>query len=133
MDAVLDSAIRHLFDYLEGKRNEDHLAAASWNVMNLIHTEEQIERGNLPKSLAEGLPDYTLKITPVPPEDVYVDPEEVNQTPYSVWDGPYRSTGNPAVSCTTCIHRSPVGGPVPMSEWCDKCKQFSNYRRNINV
>jgi hypothetical protein len=63
MSAVLDSAIRHCFTYLEGDRSEDHLAAAAWNLMNLIHTEEQIERGNLPASLAEGLPDYTKKET----------------------------------------------------------------------
>jgi len=64
MAAVLDSAIRHLYNYLEGDRSEDHLAAASWNVMNLIHTEEQIERGNLPSDLADGLPDYTKKKKP---------------------------------------------------------------------
>ena len=66
MDAVLDSAIRHLYAYLEGDRSEDHLAAAAWNVMNLIHTEEQIERGNLPADLADGLPDYTEKPKPKP-------------------------------------------------------------------
>lgn len=64
MDAVLDSAIRHCYAYLEGDRSEDHLAAAAWNVMNLIHTEEQIERGNLPADLADGLPDYTEKPKP---------------------------------------------------------------------
>ena len=62
MDAVLDSTIRHCYNYLEGDRSEDHLAAAAWNLMNLIHTEEQIERGNLPADLADGLPDYTEKL-----------------------------------------------------------------------
>lgn len=36
----LDSAMRHLYGYLEGKRDEDHLAAAAWNVHAMIHTEE---------------------------------------------------------------------------------------------
>jgi hypothetical protein len=109
MDAVLDSAIRHLFNYLEGDRSEDHLAAAAWNIMNLIHTEVQIERGNLPKSLSEGLPDYTqkqlsgeevmdklmkygqypYKVVPVEPEDMY--PKEID--PYYNPEG----TGNPYI------------------------------------
>jgi hypothetical protein len=84
MDAVLDSAIRHLFNFLEGDRSEDHLAAAAWNVMNLIHVEEQIERGNLPKELANGLPDYTIKVSPVKFEDVYVDPEEDTYPPVDI-------------------------------------------------
>jgi len=75
MDAVLDSAIRHLYAFLEGDRTEDHLAAAAWNVMNLIHTEEQIERGNLPADLADGLPDYTEKL----PEKRGMEPAEVIQ------------------------------------------------------
>ena len=73
MDAVLDSAIRHLYAFLEGDRSEDHLAAAAWNVMNLIHTEEQIDRGNFPKSLAEGLPDYTEKEKPLLTEEIVDD------------------------------------------------------------
>ncbi len=58
MSAVIDSAIRHLFDYLEGDRSEDHLSASAWNVMNLQHTEEMIKRGQLPAELND-LPDYT--------------------------------------------------------------------------
>ncbi len=58
MSAVLDSAIRHLYDYLYGDRSEDHLAAAAWGTMNLIHHEDMIKRGLLPKELND-LPDYT--------------------------------------------------------------------------
>jgi hypothetical protein len=115
MDAVLDSAIRHCYNYLEGDRSEDHLAAAAWNIMNLIHTEEQIERGNLPKKLSEGLPDYTkkpdmtveevfkkltangqypFKIVPVEPEDVYKEPLHPDWAPVDL--GPYDvKTGKP--------------------------------------
>lgn len=53
----LESAIRHLYTYLEGCREEDHLAAAMWNVQSLIHTEEMIRRGVLPKEL-DNLPSY---------------------------------------------------------------------------
>jgi hypothetical protein len=54
----LDSALRHLFTYLEGKRDEDHLAAAAWNVLCMIHGEEAIARGILPADLND-LPSYT--------------------------------------------------------------------------
>jgi hypothetical protein len=92
MDAVIDSAIRHLFNYLEGDRSEDHLAAAAWNVMNLIHTEEQIERGNLPAKLAEGLPDYTVRIKTIPPEDVY--PELTKKPGQIIFHGPGEDPGH---------------------------------------
>jgi hypothetical protein len=35
-----DSAVRHLFQYLEGKNDEDHLAAAAWNIFSIMHLEE---------------------------------------------------------------------------------------------
>lgn len=43
--------------YLEGEDSEDHLAAAFWNLQGLIHTEEMIKRGLLPKALND-LPVY---------------------------------------------------------------------------
>ncbi len=50
----IDSAIRHLYAYVEGKRDEDHLAAAMWNAAGAIHTEEAIARGLLPKELNDA-------------------------------------------------------------------------------
>lgn len=49
----LDSAIRHLYAYLGGSRNEDHLAAVAWNALAAIQTEEVIRRGDLPGELAD--------------------------------------------------------------------------------
>lgn len=63
----LDSALRHTNQYLEGKRDEDHLAQAIFNLMAAIHTEEMIRRGQLPEELND-LPDYIrdkeFKVTP---------------------------------------------------------------------
>lgn len=53
----LDSAIRHIYCYLEGKRDEDHAIAGAWNLLALVHTEEMIRRGLLPKELND-LPSY---------------------------------------------------------------------------
>lgn len=58
LSSFIDSGIRHFFDYLEGKRDEDHLAAVMWNAQGAIHTEELIKRGLLPKELND-LPNYS--------------------------------------------------------------------------
>lgn len=55
-----DSALRHLMQYAEGLRDEDHLAQAAFNVLAMIFTEEQVNRGNLPASLMD-LPSYLKK------------------------------------------------------------------------
>jgi hypothetical protein len=47
----LDSAIRHMFDYLAGDRSEDHLAAVAWNALGFIHIEQLIRDNKLPKEL----------------------------------------------------------------------------------
>ena len=60
--SYVDSAMRHLNNYLEGLRDEDHLAAAAWNVFCLIHMEEMLERGLINKNL-DNLPNYTKKET----------------------------------------------------------------------
>lgn len=52
----LDSALRHTFNHLEGQRDEDHLAAAAWNILAAIETEVRIADGSLPFSL-DDLPD----------------------------------------------------------------------------
>jgi len=36
----LDSALRHLAQYMAGDDNEDHLAAAAWNLQAAMQTEE---------------------------------------------------------------------------------------------
>jgi len=57
LSTYLDSGIRHIFKFLEGHRDEDHLAAALWNIGATIHIEEMIKRGILPKDLND-LPNY---------------------------------------------------------------------------
>ena len=36
-----DSALRHMFKYLDGQNDEDHLIAAIWNLCGLAWTEEK--------------------------------------------------------------------------------------------
>jgi len=37
----LDSGLRHLFQYLDGDTSEDHLAAAAWNILGAMWTEDK--------------------------------------------------------------------------------------------
>ncbi len=60
LSVYLDSAERHLNKFREGHREEDHMTAVAWNAFGLIHTEEMINRGLLPKELND-LPNYLKK------------------------------------------------------------------------
>lgn len=42
MHSFLDSAMRHLFKYMDGMTDEDHLAAAASNVLMAMWTEEKM-------------------------------------------------------------------------------------------
>ncbi len=53
----LESAIRHIYQYLEGMRDEDHLGQAAWNLFAAMHIEEMVQRGLLPKEL-DNLSDF---------------------------------------------------------------------------
>lgn len=53
LSRLYDSATRHLWSWAEGKTNENHLAAALWNISVAIWTEDQIKSGKLPKELSD--------------------------------------------------------------------------------
>jgi len=60
LSSFVDSGLRHLYQFIEGKTDEDHAAACLWNIIGLVHTEEMIYRGLLPIELND-LPCYTPK------------------------------------------------------------------------
>jgi len=35
----IDSALRHIVQYMRGMRDEDHLAQAAWNLFSIMHLE----------------------------------------------------------------------------------------------
>lgn len=47
LSRYLDSALRHVFNLLEGHHDEDHAAAAAWNLLAFIETSERVESGEL--------------------------------------------------------------------------------------
>lgn len=59
LSRFLDSALRHTMLHLQGRRDEDHITAAAWNILCLIDTEERIKAGLLPAELND-LPTYAF-------------------------------------------------------------------------
>ena len=57
LSVYMDSGMRHLFKFLEGHKDEDHLIAAIWNLQALLHIEEMVKRGVLSEELLD-LPNY---------------------------------------------------------------------------
>lgn len=47
----LDSALRHTFQVLEGKTDEDHAGQAAWNLLAFIEIQHRINEGLLPQEL----------------------------------------------------------------------------------
>lgn len=41
MHSFMDSAIRHIFMYMDGQNDEDHLCSAAWNILCAMWTEEK--------------------------------------------------------------------------------------------
>jgi len=60
LSVYLDSMERHTNKFKEGHREEDHMSAVAWNAFGLIHTQEMIKRGLLPKEF-DDLPNYLKK------------------------------------------------------------------------
>jgi hypothetical protein len=56
MSRFEESALRHLYQYLEGDRVEDHLAAVLFNVGGIMHHESEIAAGKLPADLDDRRP-----------------------------------------------------------------------------
>jgi len=67
----LNSAIRHLNEYLTGDRSEDHLSACSWNCFAIVHNLEMIELGKLPAELND-LPNIERR-KDVPSDEIHRD------------------------------------------------------------
>lgn len=57
----MDSAIRHIMQYMEGMRDEDHLAQAAWNLFSAMHYEVMIERGLMHEALGDTQ-DYIARV-----------------------------------------------------------------------
>lgn len=45
------SLLRHVYQYMEGERDEDHLSAIAWGAFALMFYEEQMRNDLLPKEL----------------------------------------------------------------------------------
>ena len=41
VSVMIDSGLRHIFKYLDGQTDEDHLVAAAWNILGAMWMEEK--------------------------------------------------------------------------------------------
>lgn len=57
LSVFMASAMRHLYQFSMGNRDEDHLAHCAFNIDAIMHGEEMIERGLWPKEF-DDLPKY---------------------------------------------------------------------------
>lgn len=51
LSRYLDSGIRHAFAALEGQADENHAAAAAWNLLCFLETRARVKAGLLPSEL----------------------------------------------------------------------------------
>lgn len=68
MHCMLDSAMRHIFKYMDGWTDEDHLAAAASNLLMAMWTEDKIPNmQDIPARLAISVPpEYVSEATERP-------------------------------------------------------------------
>jgi hypothetical protein len=100
----LDSAIRHLFKFGLGMRDERHDLAALWNIACLIETQHMIDRGILPPTLGD-LPDWYDPHTE--PDGRVTNTVEPNEHHAAVLGGPtYREDDKGYLVCVDegCPH-----------------------------
>lgn len=64
LSSILDSTIRHCWDELEGKTDEDHANCIQWNAHVYVHMKELIRRGLLPEEL-DDRQNYIPKVCPI--------------------------------------------------------------------
>lgn len=103
-----DSLIRHIFQWLAGDEEEDHLAAISCNTMFLMHFEEAIANGNLPASLDDRDTGFK-KILPSILTSLKKDPKIVMMSKKEVKD-----------HCGVC--RVELETPIKEGyKWCESC------------
>lgn len=62
----LDSALRHINNFQLGKDDEDHLAAAVWNLFSIMHFQETGQFAEL-----NNLPDYRVTFSPTEKEKLW--------------------------------------------------------------
>lgn len=53
----LDSALRHIMQFIAGDDDEDHLGHATFNLMAVMHYQEMVARGKLSQDL-DDRPEY---------------------------------------------------------------------------
>lgn len=73
-----DSAMRHMLAAREGREDEDHLAAARWNLMGIMWTLEEVRAGRLPRELVD-IPYFVGPTEPILLVNAPLSPEDLEK------------------------------------------------------
>lgn len=95
MAGYFDSAMRHMFCWAMGWEDEDHLAAAIWNLCCLLETLELIKRGKLPQELDDRVEQCQDDYTFVKEAQETQKLDRLAPTTYTVNYDQHVSTGDP--------------------------------------
>lgn len=89
----LQSALRHLNQFAEGHRDEDHLAAVMFNVAGIIEVEKAVERGVVTDRSLLDLPNWVTPAEPAhKPKTHFAMPKDVPRLPDGyAYTGQYRA------------------------------------------
>ncbi len=116
----VDSAIRHLQAFLEGKADEDHIMQAAWNCFGACWTEEAIKQGVLPRELDDRRDELARedgKVYAVAhPFVVICLPAVTPATPACVQDRDHCC--NPNCLCERCVPPSALVDPNLVDDDC---------------
>lgn len=72
----IDSAKRHIDKFIMGMDDEDHLSAAAWNILAIIHHEE------LGQTQFDDMPHYLSKPRQEEQDEPYIDPNQITIDDY---------------------------------------------------
>lgn len=113
----VDSAMRHLGQFMLGQSDEDHLGQAAWNLMSALHFDEGIKRGIYPTEL-DDRPRY--KQVPQQPDDHEADVDQHHHK-------------QPIERLADAILDQEVETGFQVAEKCPDCRSYRRTRNNFGV
>ncbi len=124
--SFLDSALRHIFKYLDGWDDEDHLSAAAFNILGAMEMEaHHKELIDIPSREGKNCFDYDGTDVPAPAEKHIKSLElcatcAYNSTHCSAYNENHTCTGCPCHRGYDCYCNKIIDG--------DECKHYTLYK-----
>ena len=78
LSRYVDGLNRHLWAFLDGETDEDHLGAITWNALCMSETYDMIGEGKLPQGLND-LPDHKEQLAEQPSSNLSNEMNKIEQ------------------------------------------------------